>query len=148
MRSVTRFLFAVAVFAASVAHAESHDVQASAGFTSSTQLGGGGEEVTPLDDYFWMPGMNGASFDGTAFSKGTDQTLGERDAPFNFDHTLVYECGQRRAGITTKCGAGTQPSTHPAPEMDVRFATQGVMLLVGGLLILRGRIGPKARAAV
>jgi hypothetical protein len=116
-----------------------------------TQLGGGREALT-LYDYEGKSVPSSMSFsltfDVNAPLGGSTKTLGVSDVLFNIDNNFVYQCGQGRPGFTVTCtGNVTRTDVHAAPEIDFRFAAEGMLLLAGGLLVLRGRGTPKTQPA-
>jgi hypothetical protein len=118
-------------------------------FTAASlrQLGGGREAVT-LYDYEGRFGSSlpafSLTFDVNAPLGGSTKTLGVSDVVFNIDN-FVYQCGQGGPGFSVNCKGNVTPvSVQAAPEIDVRFAGEGALLLAGGLLVLRGRRVPKA----
>ena len=130
-----------------------HDPFDNGAFTAGTiaQLGGGLEAVT-LYDYEGklVPSSFNFSltFDINAPLGGSTKTLGVSDVLFNIDNNFVYQCGQGRPGFTVTCtGNLTRSDVHAAPEIDFRFAAEGMLLLAGGLLVLRGRGTPKTQLA-
>lgn len=114
---------------------------------SVTQLGGGKEAVT-LYDYEGHSGPSSQrfslTFDVNAPLGGSTKTLSVSDVLFNIDDNFAYQCGQGRPGFPVSCtGSVTPTGVHAMPEIDLRFASEGVLLLVGGLLVLRSGRVPK-----
>jgi hypothetical protein len=131
-----------------------HDPFDNGAFTAAslTQLGGGMEAVT-LYDYEGHSGPSSQSFaltfDVNAPLGGSTKTLSVSDVLFNIDDNFAYQCGQGRPGFSVTCsGSVTPASVHAMPEMDLRFATEGLLLLAGGLLVMCGRRMPRAQPLV
>jgi len=110
-----------------------------------TELGGGKEAVTLYDyeDHTTPSSMNFAlSFDVNAPLGGPAKILDVSDVLFNIDDNFIYQCGAGRPGFTVTCMGSLSEdpvSVAKAPEIDARFAGEGLLLLAGGLLVLRGR---------
>jgi hypothetical protein len=137
----------------SLSNVDVHDPFDLGAFTagSVSQLGGGKEAVT-LYDYEGLshpsPFTLSLTFDVNAPLGGSTKTLGVSDVLFNIDGNVsgMYQCGSASPGLSITCsGAITPVIAHAMPEIDARFATEGVLLLAGGLLVLRGRRVPRAQ---
>ena len=78
---------------------------------------------------------------------GAAGNLGLRNLLFGNDPP-VYQCGRERVRNSDTCpgqvGRGIVPSV--APEIDSRFTGEGLLLLAGGLIVLRARRTAKALA--
>jgi hypothetical protein len=88
---------------------------------------------------------NAAPADGRE-PPGAADNLGWRHLVFWIDPP-AYRCGRERVRNSVTCpgvGRGVVPSV--APEIDSRFTAEGVLLLAGGLIVLRARRTPKAQA--
>jgi hypothetical protein len=117
---------------------------------SMRELGKGREAVT-LFDYGGHPGASSPgvslSFEGPkqpdrepngrGVSSGTD---GDSSQPFG--------CARDRSKLDTQCSVAGTYSGVPAaaPEIDTSFAAEGMLLLAGGLIVLRARRTSNARA--
>jgi hypothetical protein len=154
MRSTVKLMFALAVFASSAAaNAQTHDANIDLGKSDKIDF----SESLFLDNGFLSDVDQRSPFDLLVFTGplelGRDKPLegasnfGMRNVYFGFDGNTPI-CGQGQSANSPKCSGGGSPGgvNTAVPEIDSRFATEGMLLLAGGLIVLRGRRTLKARA--
>jgi hypothetical protein len=79
---------------------------------------------------------------------GGARDLGARYEVIGIDGSFrpKNRCGQDLSRNSITCSSSVQPAGVPAaaPEVDSHFAVEGLLLLAGGLIVLRARRTPKA----
>jgi len=124
-------------------------------FTAASvrDLGKGREAVTLYD----FEGHSGTSLPRISLTfdvgkpLGSSRDIGVGDVLIGIDGNFSepYRCGREHSQFAITCsGSVTYAGGAPAaaPEIDSRFATEGMLLLAGGLMVLRARRIPSDRA--
>jgi hypothetical protein len=141
------------VATSAAANAQTHGVSVDLGIAGSdlfvNELDRGGEAVTVYDYKEYSDTRSPLVSLSLSNARGEPGYLGVRDRVFGIDgpFTPTYQCGQERSRSPLTCSVTPGGAPTAAPEIDSRFATEGVLLLAGSLIVLRaGRRAPKAQS--
>jgi hypothetical protein len=155
MRSMVKLMLGVAVAVAS-ATAQARDVRAELetgnhdAFDAAPPASEGVRDSLTVYDYAGRSQSPSYSF-GIGRPLGSERSrlsdvIDSNYRDFDREVTPTYRCGPERSRGFMTCGDGVSHAGAPAaaPEIDARFATEGALLLMGSLLVLRGRRTSKA----